>query len=36
LLYYFALRIAPQFAISYVVILKLAELFAGPRSMKSA
>lgn len=35
-LYYFALRIAPQFAISYFIIVKIAESFVGLRAMKSA
>lgn len=30
-LYYFALRIAPQFAFSYFLIVKIAEVLAGPR-----
>jgi hypothetical protein len=28
---YFALRVAPQFAISYFIIVKIAEVLAGPR-----
>ena len=35
-LYYFALRIAPQFVISYFLIVKFAGILAGSRAMKSA